>query len=347
MGFCNIAFTFTNSMTVVSIAIDRVLIVTRVKIPSSSFLRVRLLITTAWATGVMFATLPTNDVISCINYVDAYRSCVVHFDEDFTILYNVFMFGFILPSMITCYAIIGVSLFTKGQKIKRGQKQGRKARTRPRLRIEHLPPDPSNLRRVTFDLVSVQGSGESNSLDTGLKNIALTSIKEVNANRKTETEAASINTGTPQDNFEDIEKHEMEDSNRFESCQVVFHKVNQNQRCTVVTEAPQKHAASPKIPSNTDRVSTLDDNAKMVKSSDRTDAKQDSEEDASSNDLKSSPSNSVATDCITTSDEDIFGTMTAPRAQRKFRKTKFQKQHDTIQRRVALMGEHLFSCFLY
>ncbi|XP_071492858.1 uncharacterized protein [Diadema antillarum] len=144
----------SNVFTVIAIGFDRVLIVTSSKILPRGRLRVAVLITSIWLLSVASA-LPCNfGVSSCVDYQHPSRCCDVGFSslDDVITIEAIVMLCITLPSLITSYSVIFVCLRRQAKKLKE-PKRG-PVISEPIL-TSALPSNPSGLRRVRFNMASL------------------------------------------------------------------------------------------------------------------------------------------------------------------------------------------------
>ncbi|XP_041462837.1 alpha-2 adrenergic receptor-like [Lytechinus variegatus] len=125
-GFLANLFTFTHLMTIVVIAIDRVLIVTSFKALPDSHLRVFIMVATSWLIGTIIPLAPATELLSSMIYVSSTRHCTIKLNAvKFRIIFIIFIFLFVIPTLVACYSFVAYTLWRKGQMLKECQMSGR------------------------------------------------------------------------------------------------------------------------------------------------------------------------------------------------------------------------------
>ncbi|XP_072178483.1 uncharacterized protein [Diadema setosum] len=155
----------TNVFTVIAIGFDRVLIVTSSKILPRGHLRVAILITSIWLLSVALA-LPCNfGDSSCVEYSHPSRCCDVMLSSGNYIItiMTIVMLCITLPSLIISYSVIFVCLRRQAKKLKE-PKRG-PVISEPIL-TSALPSNPSGLRRVRFNMASLDNDEQVNIHDS-------------------------------------------------------------------------------------------------------------------------------------------------------------------------------------
>nr|XP_054752598.1 alpha-2 adrenergic receptor-like [Lytechinus pictus] len=113
-------------MTIVVIAIDRVLIVTSFKALPDSHLRVFIMVVTSWLIGTMIPLAPTTELLSSMIYISSTRHCTIKSAAvKFRIFFIIFIFFFVIPTLVACYSFVAYTLWRKGQMLKECQMSGR------------------------------------------------------------------------------------------------------------------------------------------------------------------------------------------------------------------------------
>ena len=167
-------------MTVVAIAVDRVLIVTSSKALPDGLLRVYVMVAIAWFIGTLISLAPATDVLSSMGYISEIRHCTIKLEVlKFRVVFSIFVFGFVLPTLVASYSVIVYTLWRQGQNLKECQISGRRGRRacsdskgegiETSMYTESKPNSASNLSGEYNDKSVDQSDGESlDALDKGI-----------------------------------------------------------------------------------------------------------------------------------------------------------------------------------
>ena len=122
----------TSFPLVISVALDRFLVVFFLRRFSSLRVRVCLMIAASWCFGVVVAFCSLTQFRTNLNYNHSTRDCALPFDDDFfRIVCVALYFGFTIPSLIICYVAISFRLWKDGRRLRNCQLAGLNMRTRP------------------------------------------------------------------------------------------------------------------------------------------------------------------------------------------------------------------------
>ncbi|XP_030851101.1 alpha-2C adrenergic receptor-like [Strongylocentrotus purpuratus] len=167
-------------MTVVAIAVDRVLIVTSSKALPDGLLRVYVMVAIAWFIGTLISLAPATDVLSSIGYISEIRHCTIKLEVlKFRVVFSIFLFGFMIPTLVASYSVVVYTLWRQNQNLKECQISGRRGRSacsdskgegiETSMYTESKPNSASNLSGEYNDKSLDQSDGESlDALDKGI-----------------------------------------------------------------------------------------------------------------------------------------------------------------------------------
>lgn len=167
-------------MTVVAIAVDRVLIVTSSKALPDGLLRVYVMVAIAWFIGTLISLAPATDVLSSMGYISKIRNCTIKLEVlKFRVVFSIFLFGFMIPTLVASYSVVVYTLWRQGQNLKECQISGRRGRRagsdskgegiETSMYTETKLNSASNLSGEYIDKSVDQSDGESlHALDKGI-----------------------------------------------------------------------------------------------------------------------------------------------------------------------------------